>query len=351
MTGASHHADVIFRLDAGRGIGTGHVMRCATVADELRAIGLSSRFLVSGRESYGVLSRMGLQCDILGGNPLSLGSRDGEALTSMAKALGARAIIVDTYGVTDAFFEGMRQAKANTWTLYFDDKYTFDTGRMKRPVPRPVDAVVDYMLGARTWEYEEAYESCSSTVLMVGTRYAPVRPQFSPPAMRDYGEVRRVLVTSGSTNPDCALERMIDACPLKVRIDVVVGAQSSIDKACLGGRHAVVHKGLSDLSDLMRNCDVAVSSGGTTVLELLSTGIPSAVVAIVENQKENVEGLRKEGLGVACCWDDSRQGVFELCGDPNLRKRLSEAGMAAVDRRGAQRIASEVASHIRIARL
>lgn len=328
---------VCFRLDASASIGSGHAMRCLTIARALGELGVSSVFAVSDEASRRFLIRFGVAAFVVGGDPRRLCRADADALVRLARREGCRAIVVDSYGITDDFDRALPAVAGNCATLHIDDKYTYELGLGERPVRRGYGIVVNYTLGATETEYADAYRG-SRTTLLVGTAYAPVRPEFRPPERR-FGAVRSVLITSGSTNPGMALERMAEACPKGLELHVVVGSQAALDRAGIADKDAVVHEGVGDLSGLMSECDVAVSAGGTTVLELLATGMPTVAVAMVDNQKANVAGLEKMGLGLAATWRTLPQQMGFLCGDPELRERLSSAASAAVDGHGAERIA------------
>ncbi len=339
---------VLLRLDGGSGIGSGHVVRCAAVASELGALGVRSVAVVSTCDSASMARARGLDAVVVGGDPLSLGARDAEALASLAGDRGRVAALVDSYGAGDAFWDVLGPlAKASGVPLaLIDDRYLFGMGLLPTPRRRPVGLVVSYGFDAVKADYEAAYRGSGASVL-VGPRFAPVRPGFSVSERRRAGEVSRVLVTTGSTNPGGSLERLCAACALSVPgavLDVVVGSGSSFDETSLGGSEGVVHRGLSDLAPLMRRADLAVSAGGSTLYELACMGVPTVAVPVVENQEGNVRGFDWLGCGLASSLDSAPSVVARAAGDRALRERLSVRGRSLVDGRGAKRIARALAS-------
>ncbi|MEE1159252.1 MAG: hypothetical protein UHS51_07490, partial [Atopobiaceae bacterium] len=72
------------------------------------------------------------------------------------------------------------------------------------------------------------------------------------------------------------------------------------------------------------------------------TGMPTIAVAVADNQRANVAGLERMGLGLAATWDTLSCRIRSLCGNRDLRERLSVAGSSAVDGRGSHRIASHI---------
>ena len=45
-----------------------------------------------------------------------------------------------------------------------------------------------------------------------------------------------------------------------------------------------IHKNITNMSDYMRGCEMAVSAGGTTLFELCACGIPTVCFSFAENQ-------------------------------------------------------------------
>lgn len=64
----------------------------------------------------------------------------------------------------------------------------------------------------------------------------------------------------------------------------------------------------SALKSLMRACDIAISSGGVSVVELLSTQTPTIALKIAANQAPQLKAWEKRGLLVA--WEPRELGVI-----------------------------------------
>ena len=147
-------------------------------------------------------------------------------------------------------------------------------------------------------DYEAVYAD-GKTKICIAPAYAPVRPQFCDDGNGDRDFIKRILVTSGSTNERSLLERAALAC-LKafpdVQVDVVVGALASFDAP--SDDRVVTHRGLTDLSSLMRDADLCISAAGTTLYELSAVGVPTIAVPVVENQIPNAKGFERLGLGL-----------------------------------------------------
>lgn len=339
---------VLMRLDGGEGIGSGHVVRCSSIAAELGRIGVRTVVAASTAESAGLASERGMVATVVGGDPFGLGGADASALAPLMGG-GCVAVLVDTYGAGDGFWSRLAGIARETGTplALIDDRYTFSGGATGEPVRRPADLVVAYDFGADGGSYDRAYSGAAR--LLVGPRYAPVRPGFSRAAASPRGEVRRVLVSTGSTNPGRSLEALASACVEAVpsaAIDVVLGPGATFVPSPEVAARASVHRGLTDLGPLMSRADIAVSAGGTTLYELACMGVPAVAVPVVENQLENVRGFASLGCGISVTGAHDPglvQAVSGLAGDPGLREGLSERARSIVDGRGAERVARALA--------
>lgn len=335
---------VLFRLDGGQGIGSGHVVRCATIASELAKLGVGSLAAVSTEESALMAESRGMRAVVVGGNPIELGHDDAVALRSLMGP-GCVAVMVDTYAAGDDFWDsfGRLSDELNKPTALIDDRYLFSKGMLGVPKRRPVDLVVSYGFDADEEAYKGTY-SGTSVCLLVGPRYAPVREGFEPPTASCHGGVGRILVTSGSTNPDCVLERFCAAClsaAPDAEVDLVVGAAADVDPAALYDGRVRIHRGLTDLAPLMARVDLAVSAAGSTLYELSRMGVPTVAVPIVENQRGNARGFADCGCGLASDFEGLATAVRALVIDSALREDLAARARSLVDGRGARRIARE----------
>lgn len=341
---SSRHADIIVRLDMNEVVGSGHAMRCMAIADEAERLGASVLFAVSEERSLSALRAVGRDAVIIGGECEALGLKDGEALGVLCSSVGAHSALIDAYGVTDSFFEGLhREMPIGCKVSWIDDMFTYECGELSMPIKQDVDRVVNYTLGADRAAYERLYAGVR-TELCVDPRFAPVRPQFMRSVHPVSCDVARIMVTTGSTNEGYMLEKMVRACRQGVpdaRVDVVVGSMASFES--IEDDHVFVHRGLTDLSSLMHACDMCVCAAGTTLYELSVAGVAAVAVPMVENQIPNAKGFGALGLGVVVYADVDAavlaDEVASFAHDVEKRTTCIRSMNAMVDGRGAQRIA------------
>lgn len=334
---------VIIRVDGGMQIGMGHIMRCSAIANELRGWSCEVLFAVSDEASARAVAVAGEHAVILGGRPDSLGAKDGNALRGLVGDSSATAVLIDSYGVSNAFFSQIRDVGR---TVYLDDAYLFSEGFLVRPHRYDVSAVVNYGFGFSESVYKSLY-SGFPTELLIGPAYAPVRNEFLQVRAHCGDAVRRVLITSGSTNPNRALERMVEGVLSSmpgVAVDVVVGPLGEFGNGLSRENQVFVHENVKSISSLMKVADLAVAAAGSTLYELCCVGVPTIALPIVENQLANAAGFDRLGLGISCLrldWsaNDVRALVTEIAAATKLRQHFSANSRMAVDGRGAQKIA------------
>lgn len=341
----SLRSDVVIRADINKQIGSGHAVRCIAIAEAIEALGGTTLFVTSSAESSDALCALGRDSVILNADPALYSADDGDRLGSFCQSCNARSVLVDSYAVTDAFFEALQDACSGGCRVgWIDDRYTYELGEQTDTVRRRVDCVINYSFGASLVEYQLLYDA-ESVHLCIDPAYAPLRRQFHSDAHRAYGDVRRILVTTGSTNDGCVLERMTSACLLanpRAQIDVIVGSMAEF--VSLNDARITEHRGIVDLAPFMREDDLCISAAGTTTYELCSVGVPSVIVPVVDNQLFNAAGFKKLGLGPvvandARLEDRLKKIVTNLSADPSSRRRFSLRMQRAVDGRGAERIA------------
>ncbi len=104
------------------------------------------------------------------------------------------------------------------------------------------------------------------------------------------------------------------------------------------------------LPELFAEADIVVSAAGTSAWDLCALGIPSVLVAVVDNQqaslREVVAGSLALGIDVVAGGPERfaqvRDAVESLLADETLRRDLSESARKAFDGDGAMRVAERM---------
>lgn len=323
------------RVDGGPAIGAGHIVRCVSIAKEIEKQDFQIVFVSSGKESSKILSEYGYDPILVGGDMKHLGVSDAKKLRRAME--DGNKVLVDSYGVTDEFFKSCKELGLKV--AYIDDMYTFETGSLSTPVRRDVDIVINYSFGFTEKDYEKVYGD-TATKLLIGPQYAPVREDFRKKAgqyqVRE--ELKKVLITTGSTNPNKSLERLSKACREALpnaEISVVVGNSATFDNELTKELNLTLIEGATDLSDYMLDSDLVISAAGTTLYELCTLGVPTISVPIVENQLINARGFRNYSSGFALIsldWEPTElRKEIALINSIQARKKNSKKAISNID--------------------
>jgi UDP-2,4-diacetamido-2,4,6-trideoxy-beta-L-altropyranose hydrolase len=164
---------------------------------------------------------------------------------------------------------------------------------------------------------------------LLGPRYALLREEFVQARLhatpRD-GRVGRLLVFLGGADPENHTAKVLQAI-LQVgtpglQVDVVVGAsnpnQDSVRALCDSLGNARFHQQVNNMAELMLAADLAIGAGGATTWERCLLGLPSLTLVVAENQRRTTEDL--SGLGLVHYLGDAR----DLNAD-DIAKALREA--------------------------
>lgn len=341
---------VAFRADAAVHIGSGHVMRCLTLADALAARGHDCQFLCRDHAGHmaGTILARGHGVHLLPTRDAA--RRDGwlgvdsaeDAAQSLGvlERLGAAWLVVDHYAL-DATWE-RAVAVAGTRLLVVDDLADRS---------HAADVLLDPMLGHGVAEH--AGKVPAGCDLLLGPDYALLSPAFA----RERGEsltrrtrpaLDRVMVAMGGYDPEDVTGRVLavlrEVLP-DVAVDVVLGAQAvHLDRirARVGGP-VRLHVATPHMATLLRDCDLVIGAGGTSAWERCCLGVPSLMVQLADNQTEVIGSLVRQGAALALGGVDDGlearlRAALVACADGRVLATMSAAAARVTDGRGVERV-------------
>lgn len=302
---------IAIRVDASIQIGSGHVMRCLTLADELKRNGANVHFIC--REHPGNMCAF---IEARGYMVYPLTSDGNESTIDLSQDLPKHADWLGTSWERDAH-ETIKviQEKVTGCDSLIVDHYAIDyrwEALFKPFVSKimVIDDLADRRHGCDLLLDQNYYHNKEERYLdkvppycqlLIGPHYAMLREEFKE--LREQvkprtGITKRILVFFGGVDVNNYTAHAIKALSRNVRfrlhVDVVIGAQNThrqcIEIAC--AKHGFTcHIQTSHMAELMLAADLAIGAGGSTTLERISMGLPSIVFAIAENQRESVKSL------------------------------------------------------------
>jgi UDP-2,4-diacetamido-2,4,6-trideoxy-beta-L-altropyranose hydrolase len=357
---------ITFRTDASTEIGTGHVMRCLSLASKLRSRGAICRFIC--RNHPGNLIEFIREHDFET-IELPLDEVDSSISPKIdAQSLDHAAWLgVDWRIDADQTIAGFGNVAVD-WLIV--DHYALDSrwesvmrGRCKRIMViddiadrnHDCDLLLDQNLFA---EKAARYIGkipvrCSQ---LLGPKYALLQSHYAelhariPPRQ---GPVRRILVYFGGVDANNLTSLAVTAYRSidreDIALDVVVNATNphveSLRQQIEGDNNVILHVGLPSLAPLMAQADLAIGAGGATSWERCCMGLPTLVISIAANQVPIAHELDRQGfirwLGDVKEISGPRllEAVKDLC-RVGLPPEWSKRCRHLVDGQGAERVAS-----------
>jgi UDP-2,4-diacetamido-2,4,6-trideoxy-beta-L-altropyranose hydrolase len=345
--------NVYIRVDASNRIGSGHVMRCLTLAHELRTTGADVSFIC--RELPGNL------CDLIEQQSfkvirLIMGVSNnetyhGENKTDYSQWLGASVsieikqvlrnlshlkradwIVVDHYSLDEHWEHAIRP--------YSDRILVIDDLANRR---HDCDLLLDQNLFIHP---EGRYDRLvpPHTEVLLGPQYALLRREFKEERNRlryRSGIIQRILIFFGgsdSTNETAKTLRAIESINRPdLYLDVVVGSSNpnrhEIELLCQTVPNAHFSCQINNMAERMFLADLALGAGGSTTWERCYLALPSLTVIVAENQREGSIAVHKYGASHILGWfeeitsDHIAKELLLFLEQPEKLRQMSQKGL------------------------
>lgn len=328
------------RADANETIAMGHVMRCIAIGKQLLNRGEEVMFISSENNVKELLIAQGFQFHCLY-NRYDEKEAELEALLAITKEYEIGTLLLDSYQVTEYY---MRILHEHLRLVYLDDLAAF---------PYPAEIVINYSYCARRQMYAEEHPA-AETQYYLGSRYIPLRAEFAANRIEIKRQVQGIFITTGGTDNYDMILKLVDAlcrdefCNIKKY--VVVGKFYKSLKALkvYESEQVQIFQNISDIYTVMKQCDIAISAGGTTVSELCAMGIPTIAFTMADNQLNGTKAYAEDKL-ILYAGDIRKQPeettgvvlrqVKQLIQDYEARQSMSKRALEQIDGMGAGRIA------------
>lgn len=315
---------IVLRADASLEIGTGHIMRCLTLANALRGRGYECHFIC--REHPGNLIEFiraeGHHAYPLACSPTTASSSSTDEQAALAHAVWLGASQLEDAAACQQILEEIKPQ----WLVV--DHYALDScwesavlSGLPHSMPRLLviddladrehiaDLLLDQNLGRQVEDYNGLVpEHCQ---VLAGPRYALLRPEFAE--WRDASLARRareqqlkqVLINLGGVDKDNVTGRILEALkrcdlPSDISISIVMGAsapwleQVKAKAAELPWPTEVVVN-VNDMARRMAEADLAIGAAGSTSWERCCLGLPTLMLVLAENQRDIALQLARSG--------------------------------------------------------
>lgn len=198
-----------------------------------------------------------------------------------------------------------------------------------------------------------------NTSLLLNVRYALLRREFHAPLLkRDHDSpCERVLVTLGGSDPENVTLKVVEALlsQKQLHVKVLVGAANPHGEILV--QHCNKKNGSIELLSAVENmvalmdwAQIAISAGGTSILELAARGLPALLIVIAENQSAICLKMQQKKIMRSIGWHahitigelEQEISQFSSVDEKNHRAASSARSMQLVDGLGARRVVFEM---------
>lgn len=362
--------NVVFRTDAGRTTGIGHLMRCLVIAAAVRDAGGKCWFVCRLVEPW--LYEMIIE---RGHRLVNIGAMESNIPAAANDSAGGHGSTGEHNPAYD-WLQDSRETLSRLPDISIDwlvvDHYLLDE-RWEQAVAGCARAVLviddladrqhacDLLLDQNPGRSVEDYAALlpASCKVIVGPDYALLRDEFCQHrevsvARRNAADYRvaSVLVTMGGSDPGnltADVLRLLGKhfAARELSLHVVLGAaapwldsvQQTADSLAL---NAVVQHDVKNMAALMAASDLCIGAAGSTALERCVLGLPAIAIVVADNQQSGANALNRRGAqllvnGVA----DVPVAMTDLTTGRDAQRRLqmmSESALTVADGKGGARV-------------
>lgn len=289
--------NVLLRADASPVQGTGHVMRCITLSEELIRRG-HQVFLMTNTSEVEWLEKV-----IQASHVAVIHVRQHDLQVEECLALSPDLVVVDSYEISA---EEISQLALKVPVLAIVD------GDARGIV---ATEYLDHNLGAEL----EKWPDDVSRKLLAGSNFALIREAVleqkreSPWVIQ--GKLPHLVAVMGGSDPtgtivlvSQALARLRGTCTATV---VVSDKWHEVVQEIFVDQQGIeIISPTVELPRVLASADIAISASGTSAWELCSLAIPSILIAVVENQSESLQRMIEHNLVLGI--DVTRGGTIDV---------------------------------------
>jgi len=338
--------NIVFRVDSSVKIGSGHLMRCLTLSQELKRNNHEISFVCRELEGN-LISLIEDQVSILTKddnfysddtylNWLGASQRQDAAQMISVIPKNTDVLIIDSYSLDELWHKLLRPFVNKI--IVIDDlaNRKFDC-----------DTLINQNLGIKIEDYKDKIpNNCS---LLLGCNYSLLRPEF--PNLRSQAlkkrqstkKVKNILISMGGSDKNNITYAVLEKLDKTFNIVVVLGKTSphvAMLKDYSKGSHIKIVINTNNMAELMMDADLMIGAAGSTSWERCCLGLPSLVYVLADNQIKIAENLEKSEAIIIV--KNLKNDFKAIVNEDNLWKNISNKASTICDGLGAQRVAQKI---------
>lgn len=334
--------NIVFRVDSSSQIGAGHLMRCITLADELKRKKHQITFVC--RELTGNLSALinypvlmlpkndDFQSDDVYLNLLGVTQIQDAVQTIKVIPKNVGLLIVDNYALDKTWHKQLR--------LHVNKIMVIDDLANKQ---FDCDVLLNQNLDIQKKDYEDKVQN--DCELLLGCDYALLRPEFSQlrkqalEKRKNTKVIKNIFVSMGGYDKKNVTYEVLQQLDDNFNVVVVLGKESQhrdMIKHYVKDKNIEIIIAAENMAELMLNADLAIGAGGSSSWERCCLGLPTLLYVTSENQKKVAKSL--EQLGAVIIVNNLKDNLQSITSSLIHWRNISEKAQAICDGMGIKRV-------------
>ena len=320
---------ILILTEGGKNIGFGHITRCMSLYEAFEEKGITPKIIVSGDDTV---------TDLLKGKDYQILDWINHRDRVFESADNNDVILIDSYLADSPLYE--RISTLAKMPVYMDDNKRLDY---------PEGIVVNGGILAEELGYPEK----DGLIYLLGSRFSISRKIFWRAPRKEIREqIKTIMLTFGGDDSKNMTPKILkflienyQEAAKKVMIGRGFNNQNieEIERLKDYRTELVFYPDAERMEHVMAESDIAISAGGQTLYELAGVGVPAIVIAVAENQLNNIHGWQKIGCIEYAGWYDDKDlfgHIGDILKDLNYKKRkaFSDRCRKIVDGQGAKRV-------------
>ena len=338
--------NIVFRADANVEIGTGHLMRCLTLADKLQFNNLNSLFIIS-KKSVGFINfikKRGYTVHVI-----ECSHNHSDTVLYFKKTrIKPSWLVIDHYNINIEWETAVKPYVSNI--LVIDDlaNRSHDCDAILNPNLHSDFTIYDGLISQNCKKF------IGPRFSLLGNQYQ----QFQNLNKNISDDIFHIAIFMGGGDFFNITEHLIDHFfsyfeylkGREIHIDVIIGSQhpnkKSIEDKCKKIPYISLYVDTPNMAQILSKVDLCVGAGGGAALERCCLGIPSIVLTFADNQIRGVEALVNSGAVLfggdyrQRDWKNLFKEAVLKIQSSTVRQSLSSKALSIVDGKGSDRVAA-----------
>lgn len=319
--------NICIRADGGSTIGMGHIMRTLVLAQKLKE---NHNVFYACRVDDPLSDKYKLGIEKVESEGFKVVKLHENNFKNEVKDIKADCIITDSYDVDEEYFNILKENFKISGCL--DDEKICNYFN------------VDFLINQNMYAEDLNYNVNLDTELMLGNKYIILRDEFRNLKKKEIKKnIENIMITLGAGDNDNVTEVIIKSFAKlkKVVLHIVVGPAFKYMESLKKYQSSNVKLYFNaNMAKIMKECDLAVASCGTTLYELAAMGIPTIGLVVAENQTLAAKTMDAKGIIKYSNLQNLYEDIAHLSYEK--RKYMSFNGSNIVDGMGVNRIVEAI---------